>query len=631
MAAKQRPIRVTVRRAGRQPAPDARDGAVEAFLGGGAPPPEQPRRLERGPRRRFVPYILLGLGLVAAATVAGFIVFTRSGGKFNERGITVSLDVSAQATSGGELTVTISYLNGQGVPLKQADLTVEYPTGFTVASADPEATGTLKNSWSLGGVPVGRGGRVTVRGRLIGPIDSEHTFTATLAYRPTNFNAEFTTRAEGTTRITDSLLSLTVDGPEKVVADAPTALTLNLKNESTDELKALRIVLDEVAGFTLTEAKPATTDDQTWTFESLKAGVEQKIELTGTFAGKTDEARTLTWRVGVVPADGTFVPQATATLAVTVANPDLSLTVERDAQAGPTAEFGERQRYVAALTNNTDAVLDDLVVSVQFPTGLLDWSAVSATPSATTTDAASKGLVRWTKATAKTLASLEPGEKVSLTLSVPLVSALAADAQLATERTIDAVWTVKTATVKSFGKALDATTTVTTKVGTTLKLTAEARYTGDEGETLGSGPLPPTVGKTTAYRVRWILANGLNDVTDLRITATLPASTFWTGQVQTASAGTIAFDSGSRTATWTLNRLPANTGTKTAQLVVEFELSVTPKPSDVGLLMVLTDKGVATGTDAFVGGAVRAEKPSLTTDLPDDPQARGKGIVVSGG
>lgn len=629
MPGKQRPVRISVRRVSSRGATQRRAsdraGAVDDFLQG-AVPSTDPKRLERSPRRRLWPFLLLLVGLAAAATAAGFAVFTRSGGKFSETGITVSVDLPAGATSGDELTLTVSYLNGQGVSLKRADLTLDYPSGFTVTAAEPEATGALKNAWSVGPVRPGLGGRVVIHGRLTGPLESEHAFTATLTYRPDNFNSDFTVRQAASTTITDSILSLTTDLPEKTVSGTATTFAVNVKNDRDQDIERVRLVLDEGEGFTLAEAKPAAKEDRMWTFDRLKASAQETVTVTGTFAGKTGQQRTLVWQAGVVSADGEFQPQASVTTTVTIANPDLALTVERDAEAGPTAELGERQRYVFSLTNNTDVVIEDVTVSGQFPVGVFDWASAAATPNATLTDAAAKGTVRWTKATVKSLAAIEPGGRATFTLSLPVAATLPATV---TDRAATVTAKAETGRVESYGRSLEATATAAVKLGSTLKLVAEARYSGDEGEVIGAGPLPPTVGQTTTYRVRWILSNGINDVTDLTVQSALPTHAFWTGKVQTATAGTLAFDATARTVTWTINRVPALTGSKTAQLVAEFELSVTPKASDTGLLMVLTEKSAAKATDSVTAAAVQAERPSLTTDLPDDPQARGQGIVIA--
>ena len=170
---------------------------------------------------------------------------------------------------------------------------------------------------------------------------------------------------------------------------------------------------------------------------------------------------------------------------------------------------------------------------------------------------------------------------------------------------------------------------ITVKIMSTLTLSCEARYYSEENEKLGSGPLPPEIGETTAYRIYWYLSNTTNEVTDVQVKASLPEDIYWTGKEKTISAGTLEFDPLTRIITWSINRVPVGTGQVYSQLSASFEVSATPGVVDLGLIKILTDKATVTGLDSFTEVDLTDFYDSLTSELTNDIYGQGKGIVVN--
>ncbi len=629
---KNRPVKVSVKRVSSSSQPVASsDGTPELDeLLAWQTKPVNMQTIDRGPRRRRWPLILLlVLGTLFAVTAVGFVMFTRGSVKFDEPGVKLSLEVPTSVASGEEVAITVSYLNNQAVDLKSAELTLSYAEGFTVVDAVPAAEGPLKNTWVLGTIRSGFGGQIVIRGLLVGTLQSQREFAAALAYKPANFNSEFTTKAQAVATIESSRLSLEVKGPSRIVPGTGATITVVLSNTSTEEQKGVKVLVDPADGFAVANAEPATADTDTWILESLAAGEKKTLKLTGTFTGEVGAMREVKFRVGLVDSAGAFTLQNSQNLIVTLINPELTFSVALTKPTNAVPRLGDTLTYTATYRNNSDYELKKLVVTATFKGGVYHWEKVDATPSANLAEAA-QGTIVWDAGKAPTLAAVKPGEERTLELSVPLIEALQNPTKADKEFSLETVWTVKSDSVESLGGPIEVKTDpLVTKVGTTAKLVAEARYYEEEGNAIGSGPLPPQVGKTTSYRINWILSNTTNDLSDVTVQTTLPETAFWTGKVQNASAGTLVFDSTTRKVTWTINRVPAGTGSLSAQLVAAFEVSVTPKPSDVGLLMVLTEKTAMAGMDTFTGQTVGVESPQLTTELTNDIQGRSKGIVIA--
>ncbi|MBI3115031.1 MAG: hypothetical protein HYZ09_00885 [Candidatus Kerfeldbacteria bacterium] len=593
--------------------------------------PDDLKQIEQKPRKRRRAVIaIVVLGILFVVTAAGFFVFTRDNEKFSEQDVSLALDVPTPVTSGNELTVTITYRNAQAVDLRSAQLIVTWPEGFTVTDANPKADDEIRTTWGLGTISAGASGQVVVRGQLVGELDSQKEFFASLEYRPANFNSTFTTKINATTTIGASALSLSLDGPSRAVPDKSVTFTLTVGNTSSETLKQLTVTFDKPSGFAIDTADPKFSDDESWTIDSLNADAEQVLAVSGRLTGTLGNSVEVGFQAGVTQANGGFTLQNSVTRVILLVEPELTLELSLAGHEDGTAVYGDTLVFTGTYKNNSDFILDQVTIAAEFSGLVFDLANATADPKADLSHA-SDGQVRWTSTEVKAFAQLEPGDEGTLKLTVPLVDAPARPTAQDQNPQLGTRWRATTALVAGLGRAVEVESEpVELKVATTPRLTAEARYYDEEGAALGEGPLPPTVGQTTSYRVSWILSNPTNDLNDVAVTTALPGTVFWTGKVQSASAGTLSFDATTREVRWALNKVPAGTGTQAAQLAASFEVSITPTAADVGLLMLLSEIATLTGTDAFTNTTATVERPRLTTELENDLTGRGQGVVVGG-
>ncbi|MDO8621955.1 MAG: hypothetical protein Q7R80_01875 [bacterium] len=167
---------------------------------------------------------------------------------------------------------------------------------------------------------------------------------------------------------------------------------------------------------------------------------------------------------------------------------------------------------------------------------------------------------------------------------------------------------------------------LTIDVAGELRVSASARYFTQEGDQVGRGPLPPRVEQTTKYWVTWEAQSFLRDADRVVVRAKLPDGVEWTGRVMSSVGEGIAYDSETRTVTWTLGRLERTIGDRRPDTSVSFELALTPTAVQVGASVSLLEETIAEGVDDL-GTALRATAPTVTTELIGDQRARGKGRV----
>ncbi|MDO8424155.1 MAG: hypothetical protein Q7S54_00910, partial [bacterium] len=89
--------------------------------------------------------------------------------------LTLSIESPGSVTSGDDFTTTLSLVLNSAEPLKNVMLRAEYPYGYSVLSAVPEAVAN-NNVWALGDFSPGKKMTVQIRGRLVGENQEERTF-----------------------------------------------------------------------------------------------------------------------------------------------------------------------------------------------------------------------------------------------------------------------------------------------------------------------------------------------------------------------------------------------------------------------------------------------------------------------
>ncbi len=163
---------------------------------------------------------------------------------------------------------------------------------------------------------------------------------------------------------------------------------------------------------------------------------------------------------------------------------------------------------------------------------------------------------------------------------------------------------------------------ITAKIVSDARLGAEVRYFNKDGIPVGSGPLPPQVGKETTYRVTWKIDNSLHELTDLKLSAKLPPGVIWSG-LSKVDAGNLTFDAGEDKMAWTLNWMPTTIKT----LSVSFDVKLTPSDDQRNTLPQLIDATIFEATDKLTGDSLLLSQAPLTTTLDGDDLAAGKGKV----
>ncbi|HTW96496.1 MAG TPA: hypothetical protein VMD74_02450, partial [Candidatus Methylomirabilis sp.] len=150
-------------------------------------------------------------------------------------------------------------------------------------------------------------------------------------------------------------------------------------------------------------------------------------------------------------------------------------------------------------------------------------------------------------------------------------------------------------------------------INSDLGFKEQVRYFDENNLPVGNGPLPPTVGEQTSFKVYWDLTNNLHDLNDVVLETILPPEVTWDTHNRT-SVGTISYDQATNKVTWNIGRLPITVFRADA----EFNIALTPTESDRNKIVVLLAGTKISATDANTNAPLEKNSVPKTTKLEDD-------------
>ena len=571
------------------------------------------KTFKRAARTRRWPKVaaaVLGLFILAGIAWAGIMFFIPRTHYGNN--IDLTIDGPASAPRAGDVSVwTIRYKNNEDIPLARSTLTLNLPVSITILSSDPQLVDatTRSPSWDIGTIAAGGGGAVTVKGRVLDAVGAAIAIQASLTYRPANFNADFEKPATWSSQINDAAVTATLAGPDEAVPgdDQTFTLTVSRQPDLTPDalIPDLKINFDPDNLIVIKSAVPAfdANNDRTWSVPAPATGKPLTFTVTGGFATNTTGSQTVKADIGALAADGSFMEFVPATAAVNVLPGDLVLSLIRNgSNTDSTVGLGADMHVSVDYENDSPKTITDVEIALNVAStpssggvNPTDWSTLNDIRGGKRTG----NTLTWTKKEIPDLGSIASGAKDSIDISFKTVSSVFTTSDRNYDIDLSARGLIGAIAGKKSGKTV-STPVMRTLINSDAQVSAAAALLPDS--------LPLSAGATSTYRVVWVISNSLHEINGVKVTAQLPANAEFAAKGN-ADAGDLTYDDGSRSVTWTLDRLP----TSFKSITADFTVSVTPSAADKGKDLPLLGQTTFTATDKDTGGALAGAAMALTT------------------
>ncbi|MBL7155189.1 MAG: hypothetical protein ISS88_01640 [Candidatus Portnoybacteria bacterium] len=584
--------------------------------------PDEWKELEkRGLSPQQKKYWLIG-------SISAIVIFLAVAGLFFWRGLTsfdkdkVKLEIKGaeRIISGEEIIYLIKYQNQTRLDLTKVKLVFHYPD-----QSIPLETEDLVQTIDLPDLAVGQENQIELPVRVIGLQSETKKAWAELSYQPGKITSTFTNQAEFSTKIISVPLILDLDLPNRLVSGQSFNFSLKYLNQGEVSFDNLQIQLDYPAGFTFQTAEPPPLEeDRIWFLGDLMAGQEGKIFIQGNIQGEEGQNKSFQAQLGLFKEEQ-FTPMAETVSALQISLSPLSVSQTVNGTTDYITQAGQKLTYQIDYENTTDVGIRDVNITSKLESPALDLTSLELKEGSF--DGASQ-TITWKASNLPALGFLGPYQIGQLTFSVkvkdPLPIANYSDKNFKIINTVKIDSSQPPLSLKDIEIAGQSQTI--TKVASQITLQAKGYYSDDLIP--NSGPIPPRVGQTTTYTIKWRLISTTNDLDRVKIEASLPPHVQWQNKISPTNAD-LEYDSQTGRLVWQVDDLPAATGILLPVKQVAFQVAITPGLAHLGSFVELIGQSKATGHDIFVNMSLESISPVIDTELPDDPTtSRRDGLVV---
>lgn len=546
-------------------------------------------------KKLFVLDLIL-LGLAAALLVAGLYFFFSQP---SQNYLDIQLKPSGPTIAGQTRDFIFQLTNKTDRPLTDLHLKFEFPRSFVLKDSPP-GFNPAANTFFLELLKEKQAREFAFHGQAWGNINETEKIVIQAQFKEGKNNAALEQITATAFSFTDPALKVDWTLPTKIFIGQNLTLSVNYRNVG-DEQIAKAIVLPTLPDdFEIISSHPALKGGR-WILENLEARAAGQINLTGYLRSLPRAGHaTLTLQTFLENNDQTFRQNSLLDY-LSIQDHGLNLKTQLTSDR-IYLKIGEESSLRVTYLNQGEWTIKNFSITLPLPAGLAEAQEASYKKTA-----------------------IAPGESGSFELNFRLRSP-----PVALEK--NPTLTLRPLAVFSFQdqpeETLRALTApLTLKISSASRFLAEARYFTAEGDQLGRGPLPPKVGQTTKYWLNWSVLAWPNDLKKTTLSGRLPAGVNWTGKTNVAEGEPIKYDPATRIVAWSSERLATAPSNQCPCPSVGFEVAVTPTSADSGQTPNLLTEQTLRAIDAFTNEELFQTIPDLTTDLINDPLAKGKGTV----
>lgn len=528
--------------------------------------------------------------------------------------VTLTIEAPTSAAVAASTSYRLVVNNQSSVALEDARVRVNYPAGFIWESATREPEGATKNSWTLPEIPAGQSADITVSGMLLGEVGSLQPIFGVVTYRPANFQSDLQASSSTSTKLAEGAISVLWREVSET-KDGEITYEVVYENKGERAISNAQLSILPSPHFTITSLEPAAAQPDAWrvAIPELKVAEQGVVKVRGRWTSEASGEEVLTARLELSQGESVHLITS-GEHRVLRAGRELVLKLSMNEAETPSAvNIGDTVSYALAYENTSSETLSDVTLRVLFSSSVIDWNKVTVADGGTV----DKSNIVWESGTAPLITRIAPNSKGVLRWRMTLLEAPPASGDLAIVAT-------PLATFHYLGdpdrKRSVEGTALTIAVNAPVSVTLAARYFDDEGQPIGSGPLPPVVGEETTYQLVLRVKGVVHSLRDVVVTTALPANVEATGN-PAATAGGIKVNGA--TIEWRIPELRAGSEPEATSFI-----TLTPRGSDLGRVVVLSGKTTLTAEDQVTRGQVEVTGGVATTNLDTDPVGRGKGVVT---
>lgn len=555
--------------------------------------------------------ILIGLGFFAVSVALSSVYILL--GRNTVSGSNISIGITGPFTVGGGevLPLQVGITNHNQIAIETATLVVQYPPG--TRSSEGEGGELFSERIPLSErIGAGETRNISLRPRIFGEENQEQDIKVSIEYRMTGSSATFFKEAEPLRyKIGSAPIVIRVDTDRTISSGQEANVKLTLTSNSPSPIYDLVVRADYPGAFSFTRSDPAPASGRNiWHISEIQPEGSATIDLYGTFAGTASEKYVLRFAAGVAsernPGELASI-LAAADTEFTLEVPFLSagITVDGKSEESVTVAPGAQTSISIDVKNTSATPVYDAVVEIRLSGNALVDSQVSVNNGYYDSNTRT---VRFDSSSSPRLGRLDPGAAERFSFSLRPEAGNVQSPQVGLE-------------LKATGRRVSETSAreeISGTVKRTIRVEGRLLAEGRVADVVG-GQVPPTVGRTTEYRIELRVQNSGNPATGAIVTATLPAYVEWVGNG--SGGGAWNYNATTRTIEWRAGGVSAG-----GAISGTFGVSFLPSSSLIGRTPALVENIQLRADDSFTGTVLRASGAPVSAEISGQ---RGSGTVQS--
>lgn len=575
-----------------------------------------PEKSTAEPKKKITGFTLLlifSFIFFVASLLTALLIFSTGQNKVEYNRVELSI-LGPNSVAGGEpFTFDINIANDNQVDIIETDVIVTYPEGSYSPDLDE---GTFEQETrQIEQIIAGTQESQKFSVILFGQEGDIKDIKVVYEYRVPGNNSVLFKERIYQVKLDSAPISVDVEHPSEALSGSDIEFSFSVLSNSNKTIEDVYVQIEYPFGFDVSEADPkpevGTTD--LYSIGDLASGESRTIRLVGKIGGQDGESRVFKYKVGLLDelsGQIEFVI-ASADSVVQIQSPPIKFLVTIDGR-NASVHAKESDEVVTArvsLTNNlATPILDSKITGTLLGQGF-DRRTVSTQGFYDT----NLNQILWQKTNVPELATIQPGQTVSVGLNFDLYSesdlaGLVTDPNTLLKLTIQG----QTFDFGNAEKQITAQAETTIKTETTLTL--ESALLHSTGPLQNSGPMQPTVGKESQYTVVWRIKNSTSLAENTVVTAVLPLAVEFS-EAQIVEGSAVTYDQRTRTVTWKIPQIQPGAGYSRGAPQIAFKVAAIPSLSQTKDLLTLTTNKTITSVDSYTKQAIKETVINDTTAL----------------
>lgn len=567
-------------------------------------------------KSKYLVYLTVGtfLFFVTAIATAYFVRYAGIDREILPHKVTIVTQGATIVDGGSAVPLTVRIANRNPVSIQSATLFVTYPIG--TYKKEETITRLRRDKFILGEVKTGEIVNQHITPIFYGKSGEKRNIQYLLEYNTAGVTepTEVTNNHEVLLRSSPVLLS----SPKYTtpVAGKEVVFTIDVQSNSTETLPATYVDLTYPSGFTPNPSgftpSPSNVEGTRWKFSGLEPGTEKTIKVKGTIRGEEGGSQAILSRVLIVPTGD--IKEA-----IEIASEEEILTIGKAFLAVDLTLNGKSTDHIVISPGGTvkgniywrnqdSAKLSDLIITAAITGSGLDESSISAEDGGYF-DEIRKQIV-WDSRSSSSFSSLNIGKSGTVSFrfkalpdriefSRPQKYILTNVSAKARRAKTDKVESVKNIAVGQV------------RLRSVLQAAANTLYATSAIK--NGGPLPPQVGKITAYALTYFIKNSGNNLSNIKIEIPLGQGAEITEITSGIALNEWEYDQETHTVIIHIPSLTA--GGAQSSRSIELQVVVKPKPQNVGGHITLAKRTNYSAWDTFIEEKIRGSISPLTTHI----------------